>query len=249
MENDDRLWPWFRYGALWGLVGLTNTSLLAWLPFSGCWIVYQLHRDNKRFLAPAALGAIVFWAVLTPWIVRDYRVFGKFMLVRGDLGSELRAGNNPLAHGHWVPEFRAGNNPVLFARYKEMGEIAFDRQQEQLAKEWIAANPRRFVGLCVQRVYGFWFAVDEQKLRPVKRAPLLLLTPLSILGLLVAIKRRVHGVFLFATLIIFYPLVYYITLALDRYHHAIEPELVILAVFWVVYQIKTGDEGASTANG
>ena len=49
MEDDDRLWSWFGYGLLWGIAGLTNTSVLAWLPFSGCWLAYQLHRRGKRF--------------------------------------------------------------------------------------------------------------------------------------------------------------------------------------------------------
>ena len=35
MEGDDRLSSWFGYGLLWGVVALTNTSLIAWLPFSG----------------------------------------------------------------------------------------------------------------------------------------------------------------------------------------------------------------------
>ena len=45
------------------------------------------------------------------------------------------------------------------------------------------------------------------------------------------LKRRVPGVFLFATLLVFYPLIYYITFPTARYRHAIDPELAILAVF------------------
>jgi hypothetical protein len=43
----------------------------------------------------------------------------------------------------------------------------------------------------------------------------------------------VHGAFLFATLVIFYPLVYYVTSPTARYRHAIDPELAILAVFLI----------------
>jgi hypothetical protein len=56
---------------------------------------------------------------------------------------------------------------------------------------------------------------------------------LAIGGLLLAFKRRVHGVLLFATLLAFYPLVYYITFTQPRYRHPIDPELVILAVFLI----------------
>ena len=34
-----------------------------------------------------------------------------------------------------------------------------------------------------------------------------------------------------------YPLVYYFAFAIDRYRHPIEPELVILAVFWLASDV------------
>ena len=46
-------------------------------------------------------------------------------------------------------------------------------------------------------------------------------------------KRRIHGVFLFASLILVYPLVYYICFPEPRYRHPIDPELVILGVYLV----------------
>jgi glycosyltransferase involved in cell wall biosynthesis len=55
----------------------------------------------------------------------------------------------------------------------------------------------------------------------------------AIWGLLLALKRRVHGVFLFASLIVFYPLVYYICFPQPRYRHPIDPELLILGVYLV----------------
>ena len=42
-----------------------------------------------------------------------------------------------------------------------------------------------------------------------------------------------HGVFLFASLVIFYPLVYYFAFPHPRYRHPIEPELLILGVYLV----------------
>lgn len=93
---------WFRYGLLWGITALINTSVIAWLPFSGCWLAYQLHRRSKRFVIPAVCGALVFWATLMPWPVRNYSMFGKLIFVRGDLGVELRSGNNPLSNGEFI---------------------------------------------------------------------------------------------------------------------------------------------------
>ena len=240
MDADARLWPWFRYGLLWGIVALVNTSLVSWLPFSGCWLAWRLYRGGRRFIMPVVLSAVVFWAVITPWIVRNYVVFDKIILVRGDLGSELRAGNNPLATGWWVWQYRAGNNPTLLAEYARMGEVAYDAEQTRLAKQWIAENPGKFVELSGRKFLNFWLAAPEPPFIPLKQAFLLALTPLSIAGLIIAWRQHVHGVFLFASLVIFYPLIYYITFPTDRYHHVIEPELILLAVYCVVKELASG---------
>ena len=65
----------------------------------------------------------------------------------------------------------------------------------------------------------------------------------AIWGLLLALKRRVHGVFLFASLLAFYPLVYYICFPEPRYRHPIDPELLILGVY-LVSQAQTRSHGA-----
>jgi hypothetical protein len=58
---------------------------------------------------------------------------------------------------------------------------------------------------------------------------------LSFGGLFLVMKKRVHGAFLFATVMLFYPLTYYITVPETRYRHAIEPVLLMLAVYLAWY--------------
>jgi 4-amino-4-deoxy-L-arabinose transferase-like glycosyltransferase len=231
MEGDDRLRSWFGYGLLWGICGLINTSMLSWLPFSGCWLAYQLHRRGKRFLAPAAFGALLFWATLTPWLVRNYSVFGKPLLIRGDLGVELRAGNNPQAEGWWVPNYLPHNNSYLYAQYKEMGEPAYDAEQFRLVKEWVAQDPGRFVVLCFRRFLFYWAGIPREGVGLVVNLLFAGSSLLALGGLLLAAKRRVHGVFLFATLLAAYPVIYYFTFPTARYRHPVEPELLTLGVF------------------
>src|ERR1019366_10515081 len=47
---------WIGFGLLWGVAALTNPSALSFLPFAGCWLVYQLHRRGKRYVVPALLS-------------------------------------------------------------------------------------------------------------------------------------------------------------------------------------------------
>jgi 4-amino-4-deoxy-L-arabinose transferase-like glycosyltransferase len=235
MEGDDRLSSWLGYGLLWGILALTNTSGLAWLPFAGCWLAYQLHHRRKRYLFPVVASAVIFWASLMPWLVRDYKVFGKPIFIRGDLGVELRSGNNEQADGGYIASYNPDNKGAMYWQYKRMGEAAFVEEQGDIAKEWIAANPQRFAELTVLRVIYFWAGLPRTGFGQEARNLLLALSSLlAIGGLLLALKRRVHGAFLFATLIVFYPLIYYITFPSARYRHAIEPELIVLAVYLIV---------------
>jgi len=75
-----------------------------------------------------------------------------------------------------------------------------------------------------------WLVDILERLKP---ALFLASSLLAIGGLLLALKRRVRGRFLFATLIVFYPLVYYLGFPHPRYRHPIEPELLILGVYLV----------------
>ena len=55
--------------------------------------------------------------------------------------------------------------------------------------------------------------------------------------------------FLFTTLVLFYPLIYYITFPNDRYHHPIEPELLVLAVWQLLRparQLNRESQGLQT---
>jgi 4-amino-4-deoxy-L-arabinose transferase-like glycosyltransferase len=237
MEGDERPSSWLGYGLLWGVEALTNPAALSFLPFAGCWLVYQLHRRGKHFVVPVVLSAIVFWMTIMPWLARNDEVFGRFVFLRDNFGNELRIGNNPLAEGQYVLAYHPSNNAILYARYKLMGEPAFCSEQGRLAREWIAQNPGKFAVVSLRRFYFFWNGIPRLSQIPwlaeTKNTHFLLLSVVGIWGLLLALKRHIHGVFLFTTLVVFYPLVYYICFPEPRYRHPIDPQLLILGVYLV----------------
>jgi len=267
MEGDERITSWIGFGVLWGVIGLSNPSMLSFLPFAGCWLSWQLYKRGKRFLLPALAGATLFWITMMPWLVRDYVVFHKLMFIRDNIGVELRCGNDPLAEGIWVAMYHPSQNPILYREYQETGEAAYCAKQGSLAKQWIAANPRQFAVVTFRRFVfywnglprvsntaawmqqhpdrwasrTFWHVVFDDDSRPrdallqaleQARTSLFLATSLLAFGgLFFALRNRVHGVFLFASLFIFYPLVYYVSFPLPRYRHPIEPMMTMLAVY------------------
>lgn len=237
MEGDNRISTWTGYGVLWGVAALTNPATLSFLPFAGCWLAYQLHRRGRRWLAPAAVSALIFWMTIMPWLVRDYEAMGHFVFIRDNAGNELRLGNNPLAEGIYVLAYHPSDNNLILAKYKRLGEIAFCEDQGRIARRWIAQHPGKFAEITFRRVIFFWDGIPKlsniEGLSAAKDSLFLATSVLAIWGLLLAIRRRVHGAFLFATLMIFYPLVYYVCFPQPRYRHPIEPELLILGVYLV----------------
>jgi 4-amino-4-deoxy-L-arabinose transferase-like glycosyltransferase len=237
MEGDERISSWLGYGLLWGVEALTNPAALSFLPFAGCWLAYQLHRRGKRWLVPAALSAVVFWMAIMPWLVRDYEVMGHIIFIRDNAGNELRIGNNPLAEGEYVLSYHPSQNVIMLLKYTELGEYAFCREQGRLAREWIAKNPDKFAVITLKRVYYFWNGIPRLArqwwLAELKNSHFLLLSVLGLSGLLLAWRKRLHGLFLFASLLAFYPLVYYICFPEPRYRHPVDPQLIILGVYLV----------------
>ncbi len=269
MDGDSRISSWFGYGLLWGVAGLTNPATLAFLPFSGLWLAYRLHRGGRGFLVPAGIGAVVFWLTLMPWLARNYEVFHKPVFIRDNFGVEFRCGNNPLAEGIWVGMYHPSQNPLLLEKYERMGEAAYASEQARLAKEWIEGHPKKFATISFRKFIFFWSEIPSrddlatwmqehpsknlsralwpavfrengsprevlvEALDELKPSLFLVSSLLSIAGLVLAVKRKVRGMFLFASLVIFYPLVYYFTFPHPRYRHPIEPELLILGVYLV----------------
>jgi hypothetical protein len=101
--------------------------------------------------------------------------------------------------------------------------------------EWMQSHPRHWAA----RV--FWPVVFDQQgvprssvieaLQQTRTSLFLATSLLAFGGLVLALRNRIHGVFLFASLLIFYPLVYYVSFPLPRYRHPIEPMMLILAVY------------------
>ncbi len=242
MEGDERPSSWIGYGLLWGVEALTNPAALSFLPFAGGWLVYQLYRRRKPFVLPSLLSAAFFWMTIMPWLVRNYETFGKPVFIRDNFGMEFRIGNNPLSEGPYVLAYHPSQSASQLAKYQRMGELAFIADQGGRARHWIAENPGRCAVITFRRVIFFWEGLPRlskiQGLSETKNSLFLASSVVAIWGLLLAIKRRVHGVFLFASLLIFYPVVYYITFPQPRYRHPIDPELLILGVY-VVSEART----------
>jgi 4-amino-4-deoxy-L-arabinose transferase-like glycosyltransferase len=237
MERWSGLRGWIVFGALWGVGALASPSILSFLPFCGLWIWRRRFKNGLPSLAGVALSSAIFFLMISPWLMRNYEAFGRFVFIRDDFGLQLRLGNWKGADGMLMAYLQPNLNKLEFEKFQRMGELAYAADCKRLALEWIGQEPGRFAIVSLKRFFYFWNGVPREtgSLAFVDFRTSLFLTTsvLALWGLGRAVWQKRRGAWLFAGLILTYPTTYYFVFPHARYRHVIEPELFILAVFLV----------------
>jgi len=211
---------WFNAGLAGGAIGLAvlcRPTFLPWLGLVGLtmllirsgpdlglriagfrwaergqWLARWFSGLGWRLANVAAL-VIVAAAVVSPWAIRNYRVFGKPIVTTTHGGYTLLLGNNDSFYG-WVRHdtshvpWKVGSEPgpALYlrqndamddmeARTMQHPEIGFDQDCYLSAFRYIAGSPREFVYSCIYRVAQLWsplphkLTVDESAGRRLLR--------------------------------------------------------------------------------
>ncbi|HEV3512395.1 MAG TPA: glycosyltransferase family 39 protein [Candidatus Sulfotelmatobacter sp.] len=249
LEDREGWLPWFEFGLLWGIVALNSTSLLSFLPPAGLWAWYRRAQRGKRSLAGVALASAVFFACITPWLVRNYETFGKFIFIRDNFGAELRLGNGPGAGGTLMLYLDPPHDSYAMRQFQAMGELAYIHMRKRQALDYIKADYARFAGLCFKRFICFWAAppkdIAPAWLGTAKNSLFLASSVLMFWGLGRALRQHRPGAWLFLWLVLLYPAVYYVVYAIPRYRHPIEPEMTVLCVFLLIEAGKSTDASRS----
>ena len=135
--------------------------MLAFLPFCGLWVWRQRYRRGLPSLAGVVLSSFVFFLVLSPWLIRNYEVFGRFVFIRDDFGLQFRLGNNKMADGMLIATLQPNLNKLELEKFQRMGEIAYEADCRRLAFDWIREHPQRFAVISMKRFFYFWNGVPR----------------------------------------------------------------------------------------
>ena len=232
---------WLAFGALWGVVGLTNSSLLTFLPACGLWMIWRsLLPRPAATLRNVTLAAICCAGVLAPWIVRNWTVFHTFIPMRSNLGAELYQSVLPSNEGFpWGTTLPLNANAPEMVRYRALGEIAYSRLQGDRAKAWIASNKPQFLRWTLKRVYFFWFGVAHPTERgfwsPAGEAFRQLnygfVSVGALLGLALMWRNKCPGSWLFFWMFLLIPITFYAITVQARFRHPLEPVMTVLVVY------------------
>jgi len=244
-EASPRWRGWVLFGMLWGVGALANPSMLSFLPFCGLWVWWRRSRRGLPSVAGVVASSVVFFLVLSPWLVRNYSVFGQFVFLRDDFGLQLRLGNWKGADGMLMAYLQPNLNNLEFEKFQRMGELAYASDCKRQAFEWIRENPQRFLVISLKRFFYYWNGVpkatDSRSPVDFRTSLFLAWSVLAIWGLFRAVKQKRPGAWLLTGLVLTYPTTYYFIFPHARYRHPIEPELLILAVFLLLEAGKNRD--------
>lgn len=157
-------------GLLLGLTALTNPSLAVAVGFP---IIVSSIPIAKQFgIRKAAvfliLTSVVSALIVSPWIIRNAAVFGRFIPIRSNAGLELAVGNHDGADGRTpavtANDVKAGTvpdhpyvKPADAQHLRQVGETAYMAEKRKQATDWITAHPDRFAELTATRARLFWF--------------------------------------------------------------------------------------------
>jgi 4-amino-4-deoxy-L-arabinose transferase-like glycosyltransferase len=202
-----------------------------------------VRERSLRSATTATLACLMGAALMiAPWTYRNYRTFGRFILISLNSGSNLWMGNHPDSDGGYekIPE-----------RFRHLNEYERDRAMRAEAMASIRDNPIRFLKLGLHKIVGFheretigvvWNQRGiERRLGPASLNPLKRISTLywytalalGLIGCLILAARAGPVQTLFHPCIIiwlYFVAIHAVTVSfIDRYHFAVVPLVAALA--------------------
>ncbi len=199
-----------------------------------------------RWIPVGLVAAALLVAVSAPWAMRNARVFGEPVWVRGNFGLEYALGTNADAV---APEDPAKNfqrtiraihpfqSKAAYRHEQAVGELAYARELEARTDAWVAGHPVDAVRIWVRHVWEFycpppwlWNAYSRPSLRMTALSILsALLTLTAFAGLAMRLARRGWIYFYVAAPIVALALPYILAQPRIRYRYVIASLITFLA--------------------
>jgi Dolichyl-phosphate-mannose-protein mannosyltransferase len=240
LERKVDLRSWVIWGVVWAIAGLTEPALLVGLPVAGIWLGYRLRQRGTpwNFMWRPALAALAFLVLVSPWFIRNERVFGRFIPFRSNFWLAFYQGNTWDTFDVYPDWANPPHSQVEMDDYARLGEVAYMAEKKQLAIAEVREHPGRFAWTTLRRIVftwtGYWnLSAAYRRIEPFAVPNIFIATLLSAFaafGLARAFSSAPSSAVLFAWLLLVFPAVYYITHPSMLYRHPLDPLLALLSV-------------------
>lgn len=231
-----------RLGLSLGLAAVLRQSILPWVPVFFLYLLWQAWRARRldETVRALVIAGLILVACILPWTYRNYRVYGRFLLLNSNTGYAMYSAQHPM-HGTDFREFDAAPLPEGLAG----NEVQIDQELMRAAIQFVLDDPGRYLLLSLSRVrafFEFWPTPDTTLLHNVGRTGSFgLFLPFILYGLYLSFRRqsgaivspnepRWHWTFgLFYLFIAFYTLLHVLTWAMVRYRLPVDAVLLPFA--------------------
>ncbi len=248
LEDSARPRDWLLFGLFGGFAALSEPVVLSVVPLLALWTIYKRARSGQSWTVPLIAGAVGAIAIMSPWVIRNYEIFHRFIPIRGGYGLELYIGNNGYST-RWVnSNLHPNHNDAELNEYERLGELAYMDHKKQQGEAFIRAHPGWFLWMTARRALymwtGYWsFSHEYLKDEPLDPPNIFVDTTMTILGLVGlwhVFRRHASLGVRFAIVLIFFPLAYYFSHPETYYFRPVDPLIVLLAAVAIAGRSKKG---------
>jgi hypothetical protein len=206
---------------------------------AGCaWLFFWSASSRAAALKCSMVMGLVCIVCVSPWSIRNYKVFGTFSL-KTSMGHNLLVGSNPYCDGVTFncEDFDKIFTPEEHRILQQANEAQENEIKLRKALSLIRENPKRFLKSTLARIYYYWSPMNPYRTTPYDILRIASYGPmfvLAVLGVLLTRKKwRETSLLLF--LFLSCPLTYYVTqVTINRYRYATEAFLILLASYALV---------------
>jgi tetratricopeptide (TPR) repeat protein len=261
---------WFFCGAVLGLSAIARPNILVFVPFILLWMFFQFKSKllPKAILTRWIILCAGALLVISPVTLRNYLVGKDFVLIAWQGGYNFYLGNNPEATG-WstmAPQIHGSLGGGIYdAKRLAEEEMKTKLKPSQISRYWygkgvdyMLSQPLSWLELTGRKALFFWKGyeipnaqnayinkdfstlLDSLLGESVIYLPFGLVGPLSILGLLICL-RRIKRYLLLYLFILSYSTSVIIFFVCSRYRVPVIPILIMFAsfsVWWLFQKIR-----------
>jgi hypothetical protein len=211
------------------------------------WLWWRARNQNRNVIPRVALTVAIAALCCVPWTIRNYRAFHAFVPLRSVLGVQLWLGNNEQTEDIFRGNLHPIYNETERKHYIDVGEIAYMREKQSLAIDYMLGHPARELHLSWLRFVAIWaggalhpiddfFGTPDPWFRFVLSFNVLVALGTLAGAILLFVQRNAYA-FPCAAFPAIFPWAYYLTLALPRYRLPIDPILMLLAAVAIVSSV------------
>lgn len=254
--------PWhlpLELGLSLGLATLMRQSILPWAPLLFAALLCQrshvptLPRSNlrtfQRLQALLLAGGVIAGCIL-PFTLRNYRVYGQFLLLNSNTGYAMYSAQHPM-HGTTFREFEAAPLPPDL---RGLNEAQMDGELLRRGIRFVLDDPDRYLLLSLSRLRAYLDFMPNRDATLLHNAGRVVsfgfYLPFMAYGYYSAFRKRLFAGadWLLPLFVLFYPLMHVLTWAMVRYRLPVDAAsmpLAALAVDDLLHRLRLCQQSGS----